>query len=78
MAPHVHSLQNVLSDGGVVVAKICRSCLKVICKDCGRLVFWPDNDATVRIAEEDSGHQLYCRCRPYTKKFAQRRPDRAG
>lgn len=68
---HSHSLQDVLSAGDKMVAKICRTCLKVICKDCGRLVFWPDNDAAVRIAEEDSGRQLYC---PYTKKFAHRKP----
>jgi RNase P subunit RPR2 len=74
MALHVHSLQDVLSVGGDVLARICRSCLRVVCKDCGRLVFWPDNDAKVRELEEDADKQLFCRCRPYTKKFAHRKP----
>lgn len=75
---HEHSLQDVTSYGGKVIAKICRSCLKVVCKACKRLVFWPDNDVTVRVAEEDAGRQLYCRCRPYTKRFAHRRPAEAS
>jgi len=74
MGPHSHSLQDVLSAAGDLVAKVCRTCLKVVCKDCGRLVFWPDNDVTVRVAEAYAGRQLYCRCRPYTKRFAHRRP----
>jgi hypothetical protein len=71
MCGHVHQ-QEVRTNGGDLLARICTACLLVFCKDCHRRVFWPDSDAKVReIGENDI---WFCRCRPATKGFAHRRP----
>ena len=68
------SQQDVVSIGGDELAKICRGCLTVFCKKCSLRVFWPDSAAKAQEIERDEGSRLFCRCRPYTKRFAHRLP----
>ena len=76
MGPCAHTdPQDVVSNGGTLLARICRMCAEVICKDCGRRAFWPDSDARARALENDPDDPIrFCRCRPYTKRFANRKP----
>jgi hypothetical protein len=53
---HVHVTQNVISKGRKVLARICRHCLVVLCKDCGARVF---------VADHGRESQM-CKCREVT------------